>query len=299
MKAITVHIDDNGLDALLKCVRVAQQAGFDRFDLSVGNPQADFGRIVAALTAHNVSLAVLRLREPRQEAQLFRRPGYAKLGAPDAALAERSAAIVVETARQMAPLKADFLVLDGGYVAAPGLADKQAILDELLDCDEDDDTCKLVRRDHVQIDEPLAERQLEHLCRGLHRVVKELEALPVCVLTPDSPFGLLQPHRMGHVLADLKEVGYWHSTSSAAILRKLGGPKEQDWMEQFNRRLKGVYLGDMLGGHGEQPPGLGVVKFNELAPELAKNTVRVMVVDDDKGTKLRFGSEYLAKVGIF
>jgi hypothetical protein len=41
------------------------------------------------------------------------------------------------------------------------------------------------------------------------------------------------------------------------------------------------------------------VKFEDLAPELAKGTVRVMVVDDDRGTKLRFGSEYLSKVGIF
>jgi hypothetical protein len=60
-----------------------------------------------------------------------------------------------------------------------------------------------------------------------------------------------------------------------------------------------VYLGDLLGGQGEQVPGLGEIKFDELAGELAQNTVRVMVVDDDKGTKLRFGSDYLARVGLF
>ena len=43
----------------------------------------------------------------------------------------------------------------------------------------------------------------------------------------------------------------------------------------------------------------GEIDFEQLAPELAQSTIRVMVVDDDKGTKLRFGNEYLAKVGIF
>jgi hypothetical protein len=70
-------------------------------------------------------------------------------------------------------------------------------------------------------------------------------------------------------------------------------------VERFATRLKGVYLADMLGGHGEQPPGLGEIDFQKLAPELGRSTVRVLVVDDDKGSKLRFGSEYLAKVGIF
>lgn len=299
MKAITVKLDSNGTDSLLKRVKVAQEAGFDLFDLSISDPQDDFGRIVSTLAAHRVSLAVLRLRESREDSMVFRKPGYAKLGAPDAELARRSAEVVIATATQLAPLKARFLVLDGGYVAMPGLPEKQALLDEVLDCDEDDDTCKVVSSRHSQIDEARADQQLEHLCRGLHRIGKELPGLPVCVVTPDSPFGLLQPDRMAHVLSDLPDVGYWHSTSSAALLRKLGGPKEGDWIERFSKRLKGVYLCDMLGGHGEQPPGLGEIKFNELAPELAQGTVRVMVVDDDKGTKLRFGSEFLSKAGIF
>jgi hypothetical protein len=299
MKAITVRIDDSGLDALLKRIKVAQEAGFDSFDLCVGNPQGDFGRIVTALSTYHVGLAALRLKEARHDAMVFRRPGYAKLGASDAAIATRSADMVTETANHLAALKPQFLVLEGGYVAVPGLVEKQAVLDEALDCDEDDDTCKLVQREHVKIDEALAEQQLEQLCRNLHRINKALGDLPICLLTPESPFSLLQPDRIQHVLDDLKNVGYWHNTSSAAILRKLGGPKEADWVERFARRLKGVYLGDMLGGHGDQPPGLGQVKFEDLAPELAKGTVRVMVVDDDRGTKLRFGSEYLSKVGIF
>jgi hypothetical protein len=299
MKAITVRIDDSGLEALLQRVKVAQKAGFDSFDLSVCNPQADFNRIVPSLADNRVRLAVLRLRERRHDAMTFRRPGYAKLGAPDAALADRSAAQVIETARQLAPLKARFLVLDGGFVAVPGLVEKQAVLDDALDCDEDDKTCKIISRDHAGVDEQLAEKQLENLCRGLHRVGKELPGLPVCLHTPDSPLGLLQLERMEHVLNDLPAVGYWHCTASAALLRKLGGPVESQWLERFSRRLKGVYLSDTLGGHGDQPPGLGEVKFEEIAPELAQGTIRVMVVDDDSGAKLRFGSEYLAKVGIF
>jgi hypothetical protein len=151
----------------------------------------------------------------------------------------------------------------------------------------------------VTLDRGLVEAQLANLCRGLHRISREVAPLPVCLVTADSPYGLLQPDALQLVLDDLPKVFYWHSTSNAALVHKLGGPKEETWVERFATRLKGVYLADMLGGHGEQPPGLGEIDFQKLAPELGRSTVRVLVVDDDKGSKLRFGSEYLAKVGIF
>jgi hypothetical protein len=296
MKAITVRLDSSGVETLLQRVKVAQQNGFDRFDLCVTDPATPLQRIGTALAGVHVSLAALRLREERHAALVFRRPGYAKLAAPDPALAERSTEMVIETARMLASLKPQFLVLDGGYVAMPGLPEAQGQLEDLLDCD---DHCRDTIRRLAKIDEAAAEAQLEQLCRSLHRVVGQLEGLNVCLLTPDSPFGLLQPARMEHALADLKSLGYWHSTSSAALLQKLDGVEAGEWLRMFGPRLKGVYLGDMVGGHGEQPPGLGEVKFEELAPELAQGTVRVMVVDDDSGTKLRFGKEYLASVGIF
>jgi hypothetical protein len=151
----------------------------------------------------------------------------------------------------------------------------------------------------IRLDKSLVEEQLVNFCRGLHRIAKELSPLQVCLLPPDSPFGLLQPEPMQHVLSDLKNVSFWHSTSNAALLRKLGGPPEQEWITRFSPRLRGVYLADMLGGHGEQPPGLGEIDFSKLAPELGSAVVRVLVIDDDKGTKLRFGTDYLTKVGIF
>jgi hypothetical protein len=298
MKAITVRLDQSGLDALLQRVRVAQENGFDRFDLCVTDPQTAFGRIVAALGGARIRLAALRLKEERHSALIFRRPGYAKACAPDPKIAERSTDMIIETAKALAELKADSLILDGGYLATKSLTERQAQLDELLDCSEGN-SCNEAVSKIVKIDEQAAEKQLEILCRNLHRITKALEGMQVCLLPPESPFGLLQPHRMEHVFSDLKQVGYWHSTSAAALLHKLNGPDAHEWIRMFGPRLKGVYLSDMLGGHGDQPPGIGEVKFEELAPELAQATVRVMVVDDDQGTKLRFGSEYLSSVGIF
>jgi hypothetical protein len=82
-------------------------------------------------------------------------------------------------------------------------------------------------------------------------------------------------------------------------LQRLGVAKQEVWLTKFGTRLKGVYLADNLGAHGEQAPGLGDIDFTKLAPELAKSTIRVLVTDDASGTKMRFGNDYLAKVGIF
>jgi hypothetical protein len=298
MKAITVRLDDGGLDALLRRVRVGQELGFEKFDLCICSPQTALGRILTALQQHSVGVCALRLREHRHAAIVFRKPGYAKLGALDGGISGRSAEMVIQTAEQLAPARPEFLVLEGGYLQAPALNERLLQLDEMLDCDEyDSDRLAEI----VTVDPTAAEAQLEGFCRAVHTVAKKLAPLKVCLMPPDSPFGLLQPESMQLVLDDLAslEVGYWHCTSHVAILRKLGGPPEGEWIERFGTRLRGVYLEDMLGGHGEQAPGLGEIDFRQLAPELAQATVRVMVVDDDKGTKLRFGSDYLSQVGIF
>lgn len=301
MKAIAVKLDEGGFEPLLRRVRTGQELGFDRFDLCVCNPQVPLERIAHELSGHKVSLAALRLKEPRHSAMIFRRAGYAKLAAPEIAIAEQSLRLVLDTAGLLAVLKPKFLVLDGGFVNVPALAEKQARLDEVLDCDECDETRLNTLAEVVKISESAAEKQLDTFCRMLHRILAELEPIQVCLLPPESPFGLLTPERMAHVFSDLgtDRLGYWHSTSHVALLHKLGGPKAPEWIERFGTRLRGVYLGDLLGGQGEQVPGLGEIKFDELAGELAQNTVRVMVVDDDKGTKLRFGSDYLARVGLF
>lgn len=299
MKAITVRLDDGGLDGLLKRVRVGQELGFEKFDLCICSPQTALGRIVTALRDHNVSVAALRLREHRHAAVVTRKPGYAKLGVRDGQIAARSAEMVIQTAEQIAPAKPQFLVLEGGFVQAPELNELLLQLDELLDCDECEETRARRLSEVVQLEQSVVEEQLEQFCRGLHSVIKAVAPLQVCLMPADNPFGLLQPENLQHVFEDQRELGYWHCTSNVAILRKLGGPPEGEWLERFGPRLKGVYLEDMLGGHGEQAPGLGEIDFKQLAPELAQTTVRVMVVDDDKGTKLRFGSEYLSKVGIF
>ncbi|MBZ0135537.1 MAG: hypothetical protein K8I27_04070 [Planctomycetes bacterium] len=301
MKAITVRLDDGGLDGLLKRVRVGQELGFEKFDLCICSPQTALGRIVTALREHHVSVCAVRLREHRHAAIVTRKPGYAKLGALDEAIARRSGEMVIQTAEQLAPARPEFAVLEGGYVQAPALNERLLQLDELLDCDECEDTRKAHLADVVKIDRDTVDRQLDQFCRNLHAVAKGVAPMEVCLLPPDNPFGLLQADNMQHVFDDLggRNIGYWHCTSNVAILRKLGGMPEGEWIERFAPRLKGVYLEDMLGGHGEQAPGLGEIDFQQLAPELARATVRVMVVDDDKGTKLRFGSDYLSSVGIF
>ncbi|MHC4840999.1 MAG: hypothetical protein ACYTDT_08615 [Planctomycetota bacterium] len=301
MKAITIRLDEGGPEAILKRVRVGQELGFDRFDLCVSNPQSALGRVVSQLRDSGVRLCTLRLNEPRHDATVARRPGYSKLGSLDSKISTRSAEMIIETARIFAPLKPEFVVIDGGFNAVPNLQSRLLGLDDALDSCDEEKTREGLIASSLQDAFDNTDAQLEHFCRSMHRVSRELAPLNICILTPGTPLGLMQPQNLQLVFEDLpaNSLGYWHSTSRAAILHKLGGAAACSWIDSFGSSLKGVYLADMLGGHGEQTPGLGEIDFEALAPELAKNTVRVMVVDDDKGTKLRFGTDYLAKVGIF
>ncbi|MDC1142477.1 hypothetical protein OAU50_05260 [Planctomycetota bacterium] len=301
MKAITIRLDEGGPDAILKRVRAGQELGFDRFDLCVSNPQAALGRVASQLKEAGVRLCALRLNEPRHDATVARRPGYSKLGALDPQISTRSAEMIIETANIFAPLKPEFVVLDGGHMAVNDLQSRLLKLSDALDSCDDTETREGLITDSLLDATANTEAQLDHACRALHRITKTLAPLQVCLLTPGNPLGLMQSQNLQLVLDDLPHsaLGYWHCTSRAAILQKLGGTKAHDWITNFGSSLKGVYLADMLGGHGDQTPGLGEIDFQALAPELASNTVRVMVVDDNKGTKLRFGTDYLAKVGIF
>lgn len=300
MKAVTVRLDDGGLDSLLRRVRAGQELGFEQFDLAIQSPQAALGRIVTALKQHNVRLCAVRLSEPRQTALVFRKPGYGKLGAPDAALGERSAQMVIETAEQLSPAKPSFLILEGGFLDIAGLGERQQQVDEALNSADAGKPCELPPA-VLKFTAAKAEAQLESFCRNLHSVCGRLAPLQVCLIPPASPFGLLTPGNMQHVFEALAKfgLGYWHDTASVKILDRLGVVKADTWLGRFSTRLKGVYLADTLGAHGDQAPGLGDVDFSKLAPELASGTVRVLVVEDSSSTKLRFGCDHLSKVGIF
>lgn len=298
MKAVTLKLDDKGLDALLKRIRAAQEMGFENFDFTIETPQAPLGRFVKVFTDHRVKLCAVRLAEPRRNAVVFRRPGYSKMGALSGEISEASARMVLETAEQLAPAKPAHLVLSGGFLDFPTLVERQLQLDEHLDCEAKDTP---LAKDLLLTPEAKPDKQLENLCRSLHMLCAKLQGLSVCLLPPASPFGLLSIERMEQVFSDLRgaNLGYWHATSHAALLEKLGVVRQEAWLARFGSRLKGVYLADNLGAHGEQAPGLGDIDFSKLAPELAKGTIRVLVTDDSSGTKMRFGADYLAKVGIF
>ncbi|MCC6572357.1 MAG: hypothetical protein IT462_01085 [Planctomycetes bacterium] len=300
MKAVTLRLGDGGLDVLLKRVREGQELGFEQFDLAIQSPQAALGRIVAALKQHNVKLCAVRLSEARQSAVVFRKPGYAKLAAPDAALSERSTQMVIETAEQLGPARPSFLILEGGFLDLPGLAERQQQVDEVLNSAEAGKAC-VAPQAAMKFSTAKADAQLEIFCRNLHTICRKLAPLKVCLIPPPSPFSLLTPERMQHVFEALAkdDLGYWHDTASANMLAKLGVAKADVWITKFSSRLKGVYLADALGAHGDQAPGLGEVDFKKIAPELASGTVRVLVVEDSSSTKLRFGHDHLSKVGIF
>lgn len=291
MKAVSIRLDDQGLDNALKRVRAGQELGFRLFDLCVMSPQLAFGRIVSGLKEKGVRLSALSLQDERRQAMIQRHAGYSKLASLNDPLRERSVEMVAETAIALSELTPEFLVLDGGFIDVTDLPSRHAILDDAL-----------TDRREIEppnVDESHAEQQMEALCRSLHSLTKALEGLSICLRTPNSPFGLLQMHRMDAVLAEFPQVGYWHCTAGAELLERAGGPNAREWIDGFSSRLRGVYLSDSLGAHGEQAPGLGEIDFAELASDFGASVVRVLVVDDPSGTKLRFSTDYLERMGVF
>lgn len=122
------------------------------------------------------------------------------------------------------------------------------------------------------------QEQLQHLCRGLHTLMKEFPSITFS-LEPGGGLGdLLGYEAMGWVLDDLPGLHYWHDAGLIHQRERQGLPGQGDWLDRFGARMDGMHLEDADGDKMELPIGLGEVDFKLIAEYAPKDALRVIEI---------------------
>lgn len=122
------------------------------------------------------------------------------------------------------------------------------------------------------------QKQLQHLCRGLHTLMKEFPSITFS-LEPGGGLGDLLGHEaMGWVLGDLPKLHYWHDAGLIHQRERQGLPGQGDWLDRFGARMDGMHLEDADGDKMELPIGLGEVDFKLIAEYAPKDALRVIEI---------------------
>lgn len=131
---------------------------------------------------------------------------------------------------------------------------------------------KVARTSHNQID---------HFCRGIHKLLGEFEGVTIAV-EPGMHYNDLFGHEtIGWMLEDLGGQGlrYWHDTGRVFLRERAGLPPQGVWLDSFVSSMVGVHIHDSDGVLCEMPPGKGEVDFQLLSEYLPKDAERVIEVN--------------------
>ena len=153
---------------------------------------------------------------------------------------------------------------------------------------------------HVKRVQKKGQRQLDHLCRSLHKLLKEFPGLTLAVEPGIQVDDLLSFEAMGWVLDDLHKHGlaYWHDVGRIHRRAQYGLPGQGAWLDAFAARMIGVHLQDAADGEIEMPPGRGQVDFKLLAEYLPADAARVLEVNPRHGrAELLASVQYLVDLG--
>lgn len=153
---------------------------------------------------------------------------------------------------------------------------------------------------HVKKVQKKGQRQLDHLCRSLHRLLMEFPGLTLAVEPGLNVDDLLSFDAMGWVLDDLHKHGlaYWHDVGRIHLRSKHGLPGQGQWLDTYASRMIGIHLQDAAGHEIEMPPGRGEVDFRLLAEYLPGDAARVLEVNPRHGrAELLASVQYLVDLG--
>ncbi len=145
-----------------------------------------------------------------------------------------------------------------------------------------------------------AQRQIEHLCRGIHGLTAEFPGL-VYALEPGLHFSdILNFEAMGWVLDDLAKQGvrYWHDTGTVHTRQHAGLPGQGQWLESYGDRMVGVHLQGATGTTSMLPPGSGEVDFKLVCDYVPSEADKVIEIDPKHGrTEILGAVRFLADAG--
>ena len=143
-------------------------------------------------------------------------------------------------------------------------------------------------------------KQVEHLCRSIHSLLKDFPETRIAVEPGMHYNDLLGFEAMGWVLEDLAStgLGYWHDTGRIHLRERAGLPPQGAWLDAYADRMLGVHLQDAAEVYCEMPPGSGEVDFQLVVGYLTKDVERVLEINPRHGrTEILAAVQYLADLG--
>jgi sugar phosphate isomerase/epimerase len=126
-----------------------------------------------------------------------------------------------------------------------------------------------------------SQSQIDHFCRGIHKLITEFPEVTIAVEAGMHYNDLLSFETTGWMLEDLAKQGlrYWHDSGRVFMRERAGLPPQGQWLDTFGNCMVGAHIHDSDGVLCEMPPGKGAVDFKLLAEYLPKEAERVIEVN--------------------
>jgi hypothetical protein len=126
-----------------------------------------------------------------------------------------------------------------------------------------------------------SQSQIDHFCRGIHKLIAEFPGVTIAVESGMHYNDLVSYETTGWMLEDLAKQGlrYWHDSGRVYMRERAGLPPQGQWLDSFANCLVGAHIHDSDGVLCEMPPGKGDVDFKLLAEYLPKEAEKVIEVN--------------------
>jgi sugar phosphate isomerase/epimerase len=208
-----------------------------------------------------------------------------KLGSLDEDKRERALNSVRQHVQTALHYGCPVVVIRGCEVEDNGTHERAAALHRRVETESVNEDLRLDVREFVQDVQKRGQKQVEYLCRSLHRLLREFRDIRLAI-EPGQHFNdLLGFESVGWVLDDFNtaHLGYWHDTGRIHVREVAGLPSQGEWLESFGKRIMGVHLQDAAGTQAEIPPGSGEVDFKLVASYLPAEAERVVEINSRHG----------------
>ena len=222
------------------------------------------------------------------------------LASPDDDLREQALNSVRRHIQMAHRLGSKSVVLRCNSVQNDKLTQETEALQDLLDTEEPSDELAAKAGAHVQKVQKKGQRQLDHLCRSLHKLLNEFPGVNLAVGPGLKMNDLLSFEAMGWVLDDLHKHGlsYWHDVGRIHQREQCGLHGQGAWLDTYASRMVGIHLQDAAGKESEMPPGSGEVDFKLLVEYVPADASRVLEVNPRHGrAELLASVQYLVDMG--